>query len=162
MIKFKYPCGVHATERNTGLRGVIDMLSIRLNGNIQYSLQPPCKEGETHKREGSWWVDEDSLTVDPTTQIKPVEVKFGFTVGDYVEDIVSGIKGTIVRATFHENGCIRYEVESKAKKGVIPSNHFDEIRLLSIKPKKKQHTMSTRVASIDDGPGGPSTPNNSY
>ena len=59
-VKFKFSNGEEVRDVVSGFTGIIDCISLWLNGCRRYSVQPKMKEGET-TRPDSIWIDEESL-----------------------------------------------------------------------------------------------------
>ena len=60
-VKFKFNNGEEVKDLVSGFTGIIDCCAIWLNGCVRYSIQPKVKEGETHKKPDSIWMDEQSM-----------------------------------------------------------------------------------------------------
>ncbi len=59
-VDFKFNNGVEVKDVVSGFTGIVDCVSLWLNGCRRYSVQPKMKKGETSKPD-SIWVDEESL-----------------------------------------------------------------------------------------------------
>ena len=59
-VKFKFSNGEEVEDVVSGFTGIVDCVSLWLNGCRRYSVQPKMKVGETVKPE-SLWIDEESL-----------------------------------------------------------------------------------------------------
>ena len=59
-VTFKFSNGEEVIDTVSGFTGIIDCVSIWLNGCRRYSIQPKMKEGET-VRPDSIWIDEESI-----------------------------------------------------------------------------------------------------
>ena len=59
-VEFKFENGEEVKDVVSGFTGIIDCVSLWLNGCRRYSIQPKMKEGETSKPD-SIWMDEESL-----------------------------------------------------------------------------------------------------
>lgn len=154
-VQFKFKNGQKVKDILTGLTGVIDMQTILYTGNIQYSIQPQVKEGET-SRPDSWYVDEESLElVENAIPGAGAEmVAFEFETGEKVKDKITGHKGIIIRSVFDLNRCIRYVVQGKvAKNNKVPDAVY--INEKAIEP------IGEKILSETSDQGGPSVRSNS-
>lgn len=59
-VEFEFENGEEVRDVVSGFTGIIDCVSLWLNGCRRYSVQPKMKEGETKKPDGIW-IDEESL-----------------------------------------------------------------------------------------------------
>ena len=59
-IKFEFENGEEVRDVVSGFTGIVDCVSIWLNGCRRYSVQPKMKKGDT-VRPDSIWIDEESL-----------------------------------------------------------------------------------------------------
>jgi hypothetical protein len=59
-VDFKFSNGEEVKDVVSGFTGIIDCVSLWLNGCRRYSVQPKMKEGETTKPD-SLWIDEESI-----------------------------------------------------------------------------------------------------
>ncbi len=59
-VEFKFENGDEVVDVVSGFTGIIDCVSLWLNGCRRYSVQPKMKKGETSKPD-SIWIDEESL-----------------------------------------------------------------------------------------------------
>lgn len=59
-VKFEFSNGEEVQDTVSGFTGIIDCISLWLNGCRRYSVQPKMKKGET-VRPDSIWIDEESL-----------------------------------------------------------------------------------------------------
>lgn len=117
-MHYKYPLGVEAEDKFTGVKGFITMVSQRINGAIVYAVQPKSKEDAAYRHEAIN-VDEASIVL-----VKPEEVEknkefaqaMKFETGDRVRHRVNGFEGIVTSRALHANGCIFYAVEGKLNK----------------------------------------------
>ena len=59
-VEFKFENGEEVEDMVSGFTGIIDCVSLWLNGCRRYSVQPKMKKGEVTRPE-SIWLDEESL-----------------------------------------------------------------------------------------------------
>jgi hypothetical protein len=91
------------------------------------------------------------------------QAEFIFDMGDEVEDVISGFKGTVIGRYEYLTGCNHYGVEAKAKDGDTPKyDSIDEQRLKLVKAgavtlARKYGSTATEAAPARTSPG-PSVP----
>lgn len=59
-VNFKFENGEEVQDVTSGFKGIINCVSMWLNGCKRYSVQPKMKEGENTMPD-AMWVDEESL-----------------------------------------------------------------------------------------------------
>lgn len=59
-VDFKFNNGEEVEDLVSGFKGIIDCVSLWLNGCRRYSVQPKMKKGDSVKPD-SIWIDEESL-----------------------------------------------------------------------------------------------------
>lgn len=59
-VEFKFSNGEEVKDIVSGFTGIIDCVSLWLNGCRRYSVQPKMKKGGTEKPD-ALWIDEESL-----------------------------------------------------------------------------------------------------
>ena len=117
-LEYKYPTGIKVRDKYSGVEGIITMIAQRINGSIQYSVQPRAKEDSTY-RPDPISVDEGSIEVLEADWKEPeVEFiqEFKFETGDNVMHVINGFKGIITSRAIHANQCIFYGIEGKLNK----------------------------------------------
>ena len=149
--------GCIAKDLSTGFQGVVINKTYFLNGNIQYSLQPPVKEAggdipsayaiDYHTVE---YVSEGiSAKVPIVTQFPEIEL------GNLVEDSVSGFRGVATMQTQYLNGCFAFHVVARMNgRGEVKEDWESANRLVVI----SDGVRGVESVSLNDGKpyGGPS------
>lgn len=59
-VEFKFSNGEEVRDVVSGFTGIIDCVSLWINGCKRYSVQPRMKEGDTVRPDGMW-IDEESI-----------------------------------------------------------------------------------------------------
>jgi hypothetical protein len=159
-VIFKFKLGSKVCDNISGLIGILDAAALKKSGSRQYSIQPKSLLGEI-KPDG-WFVDEDQLTLldEEFAKEGTQEVNFEYSLGDKVQDKVSGIKGTIMYTLYWINGCKHYSIQPRAKKNASKrpeSIVIDEGDLKLIAAGTKIKDEHPKIST----PGGPSVKSNS-
>lgn len=136
-----------ATDRITGLKGVITAVAEFLYGPMRLELTP-SKTAEGRPQD-PMWLDEPRLKIGKVhTKVKDIPVVVG--LGAEAEDPMTKFKGVVTGRFTFLNGCVRCEVTPKAltKDGKpIEPAAFDEGRLA---PQSK--VAAERPGGPHDGP----------
>ncbi len=112
-VTFAYPASIEVMDRNTKLKGVITSRIQRINGCIQYCVQPPVTENDPAKIPEGWYLDEVQLIQpDGTALVRVNEVyTFEFETGDRVKNRITKQKGIVTIRHSDQNLCERYAVQ---------------------------------------------------
>lgn len=104
--------GMMAREIAGGREGIIGAICLMMNGSVMVEIRPSAKEGEAEPPK-SIWVDEKAAVMVAEHMVE----KFTYADqllphrnGDVIEDIVSGLRGTITQMSLWLNGCVTCEV----------------------------------------------------
>jgi len=114
IVKFRYQGGLAVECVYSGLRGKITSVTQRLNGCIQYGVQPRSTDGD--KIPDGWNVDEQSLFPLLASEAKSFTHDFTFDNGERVEGRVNRFVGIITSRYLYANGCEGYRVEGALDK----------------------------------------------
>lgn len=60
-VEFKFTNGQEVRDKVSGISGIIDCVSMWLNGCKRYSIQPKVDAKDPSKKPESWWVDEQQI-----------------------------------------------------------------------------------------------------
>jgi len=147
---FEFNLGTFVTDKSTGFCGVI-IGRVRWNsGAIQYSVQPPVKEGETSMPD-SIWIDGDYFEVDEERGVASAwgAPDFLFDLGTKVKSIHTPLVGYVTGQCQCLNGCLRYTVTSNTlHEGNKVVSWFDETSIESLNKSISQEERTS---------GGPSS-----
>lgn len=164
-IDFPLQLGVVARDLVTGLTGTASAKVEMLNGNVQWNIIP---KGDGAEAKSGNCIDWHMLEViDKGVSAKvPVPPSSDIMLGNEVEDLVTGFKGTATERTTFLNGCVYFHVTPKAKKGEeYPSGILLEHKRLKFVGKGVALTVAVqpqvaspeapKVAPKPRGTGGP-------
>lgn len=116
VYKFDYSTGTTVEDAATNRSGVISGLIIRNNGNKQYFVY----DSEAKSFDDGFAIDEAQLfpaKEQPHSRLSKVsEFTCPINLGDKVIDKSCGIKGRVMSIIYWVNGCVRIEIQPKAKK----------------------------------------------
>lgn len=118
-VSFAIPLGVLVRCTLTGLIGKTNSVVERLNGCLQYSVQPEVKPTDTDMPKG-WYLDEQQLECVEKTQAgnfsklkkqpKGFKHTFAFNTGDKVKGKMVKFEGHITSRCYDLNGCEQYMI----------------------------------------------------
>ncbi len=111
-VTFKLPAGIRVREKIENLVGIITTRCDRINGCVQYYVDPPRKEDGTTV--SGCWADFENLEIIDNlgNTIKQEKVKFKFETGDLVRQLLHKKEGIISTRRIDMNGCIHYWYEN--------------------------------------------------
>lgn len=144
----------------SGYEGIAVNRTHFMNGNVQYNLQQPAKDGvlpdtisfDHHTLD----VVDDGVSARATESTFESPIKLGNTV----EDIVTGTRGIAVLKTYYMNGCAAFLVESKLASQtqagqVVAQDWADQTRLKVVDAGIAEQIVQPPKASNGMSPGGP-------
>lgn len=143
-IDFPLQLGVIARDLVSGLTGTASAKVEMLNGNVQWNVMP---KGDGLELKGGNCVDFHMLEVigKGVADKVPVPPSSDIMLGNEVEDLVTGFKGTVTERTTFLNGCVYFHVVPKAKKGEdYPSGILLEHKRLKFVGKGVAHTVAVQ------------------
>jgi hypothetical protein len=122
--------GHKATDRITGLKGVITAKAEFLHAPLRMELTPT--KVIAGKPLDSVWLDEPRLEIGAVA-VKVKAIPATIQLGDMVLDSITGFKGVATGRFTFLNGCLRIEVSPTMLKDGKPieATSFDEQRLTS-------------------------------
>lgn len=130
--------GMRVKCKATGFCGVVTGKAEMLQGAIQWSVRPECRD---NKIEDGKWMDEITLVpadeppqmaFDPIPPEKPT-----VQLGDEVRSVTSGFQGICVERATWPNGCVYFSVEGKVNgKGEVPIKNIHHALLRILKERK--------------------------
>lgn len=104
--------GHEAKDLVTGFSGIVDQQAWGIEGATKVSIQRKFRDDDKEYPNSYYF---DSPTVEFGKRVEGLpEHKlptFLYNFGDYVEDVVTGIRGLVVQKCFYLNGCIQYKVQ---------------------------------------------------
>lgn len=149
--------GYTARDKVSGFTGVAHSRLEFLTGNVQYSLQPPAKDGVLPDLIA---FDEHQLEEVPGAAVPSIAppADTGVKLGEKVKDIVSQVEGIATRRVIFLNGCVYYTVQDvKANKDGSIVEHFLEWKRL----ERTGAGVTAKIAKRDEPAkvrtGGPNT-----
>jgi hypothetical protein len=149
--------GKTVRDRMSGFSGIASSYTESLTGNVQYSIQAPAKDGVLADPVG-FDVQQVDLVEGPTLTVTSPPADVGIKLGEAVEDIVSGFKGTVTRKVTFVNGCVYFIIMGKfdPKTGHTVED-FTEWKRLKRTGVGVSKTIATKAekAVVGKGPGGP-------
>lgn len=111
---FKFKGGNFVKDQLTNFSGIINGVILHDTGNIQYSIQPACADGETVK--DALFIDGDFLEHQPENDLSTLvdfnETHFKFKNGNLIKSHKSSITGYIYGQVVWITGCISYQITS--------------------------------------------------
>lgn len=144
----------------SGYEGIAVNRTHFMNGNIQYNLQQPAKDGVLPDT-----ISFDQHTLDVVSEgvsARATESTFESPIklGNTVEDIVTGTRGIAVLKTHYLNGCTAFLVESKldtqTQSGLKhAADWVDQTRLKVVDEGVTSEIAQPPKASNGFTPGGP-------
>lgn len=162
MSKQPIPLGSEVRCIISGVTGTATAMVERLNGNIQYAVQPKSENGSTMPE--SWDIDQQSLEiVGPGISDRVTEpVATDIQLGQKVRDWVSGYEGVATSKHTYINGCVHFIVvppmaQSKSLLNEVPTGSYLSVeRLEIVKPRKPLGGPGSLPAHAESPTGGPS------
>lgn len=150
--------GQTVKDLTTGIQGVAVSMSMELNGNLRFALQPPS--AGDNKLVDALFSDEALLVVIDdglAASAKPLR-DIDIEPGQKVRDLASGAIGIVNMVTWHFNGCVYLTCVSEILKDGVPAAFVMPIE----RAKIVIHHMTGEPVSIerrvsDPPPGGPTT-----
>lgn len=130
-LKERHPMlGYEATDKITGLEGVITAKALFLYGPTRYELLPTKLQDK--RPADSVWLDEGRIEQGKKRVIEVPPVPITVQLGDKAKDTLTGFEGIVSGVFVFANGCVRVEITPKALKDGKPIDPavFDEQRLL--------------------------------
>lgn len=119
----------------TGLEGIVTLHETNLQGQARFDVQPGL--GKDGKIRQGYMIDGDSLAVVEKNKTKALapEPFNNCSLGDEVEDTVTGFRGVAVTEGLSINGCTRFFIQPKVdEKNKLPEGKgFDVGRLKRVK-----------------------------
>lgn len=123
--------GQYVRDKVTGFEGTAIGRILMMSGTVQYSVQPKVKADDPGKIGEAWCFDRAIL--EPLHEVvapSPLD-SYSLKLGDKVEHLPSGVKGTVICIVEHLNGCVTLEVQphllsgatKNEKPGIIASDH---------------------------------------
>lgn len=112
-VTFELPAGIKVRETIEDLTGIITSRVERINGCIQYYIDPPrLEEGKTIVK--GCWADFENLEVLDLNgrKLKSETVEFKFETGDRVRNRIHDKEGYVTVRRVDTNGCILYWYEN--------------------------------------------------
>jgi len=115
--------GCEAQDLVSGFRGIVACRFEHMNGNTQYTLQPPMKKGatDTPKPRGfdGHMLKYVGAGVSASAQ-KPTDFA-NLELGSQAKDRASGLVGIVLARAIFLNGCVYYDVQPPLNKdGELP------------------------------------------
>lgn len=128
--------GSVVTDTASGLKGMVTLLEISMDGSRQYAFQPSTLDKESRQPAKMVWLVPSRLKGGEIV----IEPDLPFAVlGTQVEDTATPFKGTAISLILFMSGCVHVNVQPQGKLesgGVICTHDFD-IRRLKGKALKK-------------------------
>ncbi len=156
----------------SGVEGTICARTEQFNGNVRYAVQPMKKKDELSMPE-AYDIDQhlldyigpgisDRVTTPAVTSIN---------LGDEVEHVITGFKGTAVTRTTYLNGCVHFVVQRKHNPAELiggnPEGTYIECHFLKVTKAAKPVVVETEKSKkwpfggtpdvSTRAPGGPAT-----
>lgn len=149
-MTIKINVGDFVQESIFNLSGIIIATNERMNGNIQYCLQPHQPELNKPLIDATY-IDAHSMTVVEEARVKPTAAVISdhINLGDTVQDIITGHKGVAHERMVYINGCVRYAVsikEDNKAKDIFPDQHSLVLVKAAEKPPVKNPTVKGIVS----------------
>lgn len=147
--------GFKVKDTISGFTGVVVSKHRRLGNYDQFGVQPMVDKKKPGEHPDPISFDGGQLKkIGLRPVVKPVEPpkELSATIGDLVEDAVTGVRGVLMDITTFLNGCVYFSVQMKGKDGETPPKHtFGE----HFRFKKVGEVIST-VTAVEKKPrGGP-------
>ena len=145
--------GATVTDIVTGFTGIALHSYRHMNGNMQYAVQPKCKEGAS-ELPSSLYIDDHTLQVTvPANGIAKKPAPHAIELGMEVEDLVTGFRGTVTHELVFLNGCVHFLVSTKLKG---PDKDASEMQLSIERLKVLGPGVTKRIkVNKEDPTGGP-------
>jgi hypothetical protein len=121
--------GCKARDRVTGMEGILTSRLTKLDGGVQWGLQPPVASEKPAVYPDGMNIDEtqlefidDGLSDVAVPPLLPPSIK----MGEAVADQITGFAGIVTEITQFMNGCVYLTVqgENTAKKNEVPFKIF--------------------------------------
>lgn len=158
--------GCTGRDITSGIEGIITSRTTFLTGNVQFSIQVKSKKDGAYIDPMSFDIHQvDFVDAGVSARAIACPTETGITLGEEVEDLVSGFKGIAMRKCEFMNGCVYYSVQAKKDKDNTSKEDFIEYRRLKVISKGVVAEMVKRNVEIQKAnptagarpPGGPVT-----
>lgn len=153
-VEFTFPTGIQVQCKVSGIKGTLTSRIQRINGCIQYCVDPKMKEDAALAPDGAY-VDGIQLEVLGEQKEFPKEhFDFQFAPGDRVKSRINGFKGIVQVARLDMNGCEHYHVEaeemSKEHKRITHWFFMQELEKIDdgLNAKPKESVVSAAVKKV--------------
>jgi hypothetical protein len=162
MSKQTIPLGSEVRCVVSGVTGTATSMVERLNGNIQYGVQPKSENGASMPE--AWEIDQQSLeVVGPGISDRVTEpVTTDIRIGQKVRDWVSGFEGVATSKHTYINGCVHFMVvpsmkSSKSLLNEVPTGSYLSVeRLEAVEERKPLGGPGSPLSAAPEKPtGGP-------
>lgn len=150
--------GHKVREITTGTEGLATSVTRFLTGNVQISVQAPGKDGAVPEQLSYDLQQLDYLDDGIAARVTPAPASTGITLGEKVQDIVTGFAGIAIREATFMNGCIYYEVASEVAADSHTKTDFVEYKRLKVVGKGVVAAIAAKAEPAGVKPtGGPNT-----
>lgn len=133
--------GAHARDKVSGFTGIVMTRYEFTTGNVQWTLQPPMKKGETEIPRSELFHHHALEYLGPGIAADvPEAIDFAnLRLGERAKDRVSGLVGIVTVRAIHSSGCTSYQLQpeiGEEKKNTLPESFL---------------FGSERLEKVDDG-----------
>lgn len=116
-VSFEFPAGIEVKNKYTDFKGVIHARIERINGCVQYCVEPRCTSEKPNDLPTGYYIDgPDLVPTGKKKKFKPEIHDFRHETGDRLKSRVNGHIGICVIRRLDKNGCEHYMIEGKLNK----------------------------------------------
>lgn len=146
--------GNYVRDQVTGLEGYAYQMFTKLNGTVQFAIQPVCKDNVLPD---PVFVDVFTLVYvnDGVANIVPAIDKHFIEFGEHVVDVASKQHGIVTGKVIYLNGCVYYEVTVESVDNKHPDVFYCEHKRLDVVQADINHNIIDRVKVKSAKTGGP-------
>ena len=154
------PLGSQVVDAVTGFTGIVTQRCKQFSGNIQYAVQPRCKEDGTLPE--ALYLDYHQLVITgpgESHRVVQPDDDCMIQVGDEVRDKVTDFAGIAIAEHTFMNGCIFFSVAPKVRREALlndvpAGNMLDSKRLVLADPKLRMQRLKAKSPDQQTGWGG--------
>lgn len=104
-----FKLGTKVKDKASGIDGMLTVASIDMDGGQQYAVQPCALNPKTKLPLEPFWINSSRVVGGKEVKIElPINV-----ISSEVEDMATGLKGTVICLNYHLSGCVHLEIKPK-------------------------------------------------
>ena len=119
-----FKLGQTLADRVSGFKGIADVRTDFLNGNVQFSLKGQVHGKDQKAPHQAFDAFQLELVSEGGVEAIPAPADTGIALGEKVKDIVTGMSGIAISKSTFLNGCVYYTVAADSKQDPKDLNEF--------------------------------------